>query len=379
MQRWLVAMAVAMAMALGGGNPAWAKEFKWSEHPALADVPTDGVRGQISGAAIALPQVTIIADDRGWRIALKDGTQTFALGPTVTVQDDLAVGREFRKEMTGGLGGTTLQMKDPKAGPTTLNTGNAWAVQLTAWSVKPWTPALAGQVVGTASGKIAVTFEGGHWAAGTFKDVPVRYDRHPPLCAISCVQTARYQPATLAAKPAPPGKPGKAKLVWTPTPSLDMAPPTLAAELDGKKLTPTELSLTGNDRGWFLTLQAKVGELAVGTSLRLGQTPVAGVRFAKTFAQPGDASLDVPDHTDAANTTSMPASAAYVLEITAFDAKPWDDSMRNVTTEVGHASGRIVAMWKGEDGYKNSWLAGTFADIVVEYYRDPPLCAATCQ
>jgi len=271
---------VAVVVGLGGlSSLAEAKGFPWSEHPALKDVPADGARGVVvAGAApIELPQIQIKADDRGWRFELKDSAAFMALGASVLVGDELVVGKELRKEMKGGMGGTTVQTKNAKGDPSTLNTDNAWVVQLSAWNVKPWAKGVT--AAGTASGKIAVVYKGGLWVAGTFKDVPVKYDSHPPLCALSCVPGARYAAAKLLAPATAASKGKPAKLAWTATPSIEMAQAPLAAELDGKKATPTELSLTGNDKGWYLSLQAKDGEKTLGASIKLVQTPVAGARF----------------------------------------------------------------------------------------------------
>jgi hypothetical protein len=119
-----------------------------------------------------------------------------------------------------------------------------------------------------------------------------------------------------------------------------------------------------------------VGELSVGATIELGQRPVAGARFGRPMRDGSDIRLDVVDREDASSTRAHPGPAAYVLEFTAFEAKPWAAAVRRDT--VGKASGRIVAMYKAADGYPNAWVAGTFTDAPVEYDGDPPLCAAAC-
>ena len=376
------ACLVLCTVLLVGAIAVSAKGPAWSETPTLKDVPADGVRGEIDGKAFEFPNITIEGADRGWALEFRSGADYMSPGPRVETRDDLAAGKTVTRKMGTGHGGAFLQKPDAKDPGRTfsLNTDVAMVLEITAWNVAPYGPATKGKPAGTASGRIALAFkdDGKSWAAGTFKDVPVKFAYAPPLCALSCVRLELYDPGKTVAKASATAAGKPVKLAWTEKPALEMASEPLAAELDGKAVTLDDLSVVGQDKAWVVSFQGHAGDLTVGTAIKLAQRPVKGARFAKPMGDGGNISLDVPDKADAANTASFPGPAAYVLEFTAFEAKPWDESMRNVTTDVGKASGRIVAMFKGAEGYANSWVAGTFTDVPVQIYREPPLCAVTC-
>jgi hypothetical protein len=50
-------------------------------------------------------------------------------------------------------------------------------------------------------------------------------------------------------------------------------------------------------------------------------------------------SLEVVDREPPSDTARFPGRSAYVVEFTAFDARPWDDSLRTLTSTVGKDSG----------------------------------------
>lgn len=374
---------LALALVLFACPTAFAKGFVWSEKPSLDNVPSDGVRGEIDGRAVPITNLQIIGDKDGWKFEMRESADFMSEGPRISVRQEVKQGT-LAKKAFGGYDGCFLQMKKDGKSPTSLNTDTGFVVEFKDWQVQPFGLATKGKAAGTASGRLAVVYSWDKgskkaWFAGTFKDVPVKYERSTPLCALSCVRPETYDPkkfvATPAAAPAKykPSKPGYAD-----QPTLGMASGALAGNVDGKAMSEPKLEITGNKDGWVVSVGAKAGELTVGPNITLTKTPVAGAVYASALGG-GGTSTDVIDHADASNTTQWPGTAAYIVEFTAFEAKPFDAAMKNVTTDVGKASGRLVVTLKGAEGYKDSWVAGTFKDAPVSIYRDPPACATSCE
>ena len=74
---------------------------------------------------------------------------------------------------------------------------------------------------------------------------------------------------------------------------------------------------------------------------------------------------------DSRGTTSWNTDNAWIIQITEWEKKPWIEG-EGTFQQVGKASGRLYVSFKGsEQGFRNSWISGTFEDAAIVYYGKP--------
>jgi hypothetical protein len=112
------------------------------------------------------------------------------------------------------------------------------------------------------------------------------------------------------------------------------------------------------------------GSGAQSVNIDLPEEPGAGKKFSKALKY-GDGYFQIASPSKPGSTTSWNADNAYYVEITKWDAKPYDPKGK-MWQEAGKASGKIYVAYKGGwGGFVNSGVAGTFEDAIVRYMGTP--------
>jgi hypothetical protein len=120
-------------------------------------------------------------------------------------------------------------------------------------------------------------------------------------------------------------------------------------------------------------LDSPTGLITSGQSINmdLPEAPVAGKNWTRKMEYGAGYFQINNDPANLEATTSWNADNAWVLEVTKWDVKPWDEA-GPLFQEAGKASGRISVCYKGDPtGIQSSWIAGTFTDAVVRYMGKP--------
>jgi hypothetical protein len=199
--------------------------FKYSESPTLDMIPDGPITGEASGKSFAGKTIVFQPSYNGkWEMIIADvefSSPTDIIMSCQHIDIDLpeapATGKKLTRAMKYGDGIFQIQSTDDPKETTSWNADNAWVIEFTSWDAKPWNA--SGdmfQQCGTASGKIAVCYKGSgsfknSWAAGTFKNAPIRYMGEPP----ASIKNAPAQPAAgSSAGASAPAAPGKSAGTW---------------------------------------------------------------------------------------------------------------------------------------------------------------------
>lgn len=151
--------------------------------PTLARIPEGPVVGEVDGRPFQARALVFEHSLAGWVLRIHDTPLAEATARVVGGQQiEIALPEEptpaWKKERAAGVGGaywtaTKEQNVAARAG------SEAWALELTAWSRRPWTPEGGViQDVGRAAGRLAIALrgDGGHcaWVAGRFEGALIR-------------------------------------------------------------------------------------------------------------------------------------------------------------------------------------------------------------
>ncbi len=102
----------------------------------------------------------------------------------------------------------------------------------------------------------------------------------------------------------------------------------------------------------------------------LPQELAAGT-YTHSIEDSGGGYFQIQQRDDPESTTSWNTRLAYVLQITEWNGRAYDPE-GSMFQEAGTASGKVVAVFRGSDnGFQNSWVAGTFEDALVRYMGRP--------
>lgn len=187
-------------------------------------------------------------------------------------------------------------------------------------------------------------------------------------------------PADEPASDAPKAKHVTVKLpaiTWTKTPKLTDAPKGVAvSDASGMAVEMANAEINRVDGEWKI----EVGESAdlpfeerQSVTVFLKDAPKKGAKPTAAFGQ--NRGFFQIKKSDGKGTTSYNAPNAWAIEFTSWDAKPYDKAKGSIQ-DVGKAKGKLIVMYElGSDGYKNSWVAGTFeAPIRLwdEHDKPPP-------
>jgi hypothetical protein len=166
---------------------------------------------------------------------------------------------------------------------------------------------------------------------------------------------------------------------WTEAPTLETIPQVPAAGMaNGKPMGVTAVVFEPGQGAWRLvlsdkTLDSPTGLITSGQSINmdLPEAPAAGKSWTRKMEYGAGYFQINNDPANPEATTSWNADNAWVLEVTKWDVKPWDEA-GSLFQEAGKASGRIAVVYKGDPtGIQSSWIAGTFTDAVVRYMGKP--------
>lgn len=177
----------------GGPMGGEGRLFKYTETPTFEMIPGGPVTGNASGRAFEAKAIYFqpFFDDWALYIANKELESPTGFLPDkseyvcVVLPEKPGKGKKIVKEMSSG-GGYYQVFKPGSTGETiSWNSDNALVLEITRWEVNEWDPSEdTFQVAGKASGRVAICYRGwgeytDSWAAGTFKDVVVRFMGKP--------------------------------------------------------------------------------------------------------------------------------------------------------------------------------------------------------
>jgi hypothetical protein len=165
------------------------------------------------------------------------------------------------------------------------------------------------------------------------------------------------------------------KFVWTANPTMDVIPAfTPRGEANGRPFDVKTVLFEPYGKTWRMTLAAM--KLASPTdtvndapyiTVQLPEAPTTGKKW--TVAK-GEGYFQIMTKDDPQSTTSWESKNAYALEITEWNAKPWDPKGPDQQL-AGTASGRVFVAYQADSDFKNSGAAGTFKNAVVRYSGAP--------
>jgi hypothetical protein len=185
----------------------------------------------------------------------------------------------------------------------------------------------------------------------------------------------------------PVGKEGKESkqpapeaFTWSEAPTLDKIPAKpVVGEANGKPFNVQTILFEPAMRGgWRMVVADKKLDSPTGIlvgcqhiDFDLTEEPAAGKKMTRKMEYGGGYfQIEKGEKDKPGETTSWNGDNAWVLELTTWDVRPYDDK-GSLFQAVGTASGRIAIVYKGAIGFKNSWAAGTFDKAVVRYMGKP--------
>jgi hypothetical protein len=192
------------------------------------------------------------------------------------------------------------------------------------------------------------------------------------LALVSCKQEGTTA-ETKEAKPAAPGS-----FAWTEAPSLDKIPASpVVGEANGKPFkVATVLFEPAMRGGWRMVIADKKLDSPTGIlvgcqhiDFDLTEEPAAGKQMTRRM-QYGGGYFQIEQADKPGQTTSWNGDNAWVLELTKWDARPYDEKGSRVQS-VGTASGKVAVVYKDAAGFKRSWAAGTFENAAIRYMGKP--------
>ncbi len=186
-------------------EPKITSSFKFTTTPAFEMIPDEPVQGAANGKQFNPQYITIEPKFNQWYIIfyekpLESPTSMFPEGQYLNVELPFApkAGTKITKTLASD-GWWQMTSADDKNSTTSLNATNAYVVEFTSWELKPWDKKGENvQIAGKASGKIAVCYQGfsdykDSWVAGTFKDVPIRYNGKPEIKKVDKEKAKNYK------------------------------------------------------------------------------------------------------------------------------------------------------------------------------------------
>ena len=168
------------------------------------------------------------------------------------------------------------------------------------------------------------------------------------------------------------------KWEYTESPNLGMIPPEpVKGMADGRPLEIKSVIFQPFFDNWSMELCDTAPEepLDIGFSTEYIKIDLPrDIKVGSVFIHPmewaGGDSLFQIKKKDEEGTTSWNSNAAWAIEITQWDVKPFDQE-GDIFQEAGVASGRVYICYQGSAGFLNSGVAGVFHNAVVRYMGDP--------
>lgn len=186
-------------------------------------------------------------------------------------------------------------------------------------------------------------------------------------------------PQTSAARTEERGAP--ADVTWTSTPSLGAIPDgPIRGNASGRRFDGETVIFEPGFASWKMIIADKrlPSPKAVlsqipdcrHVDLDLPKPPSAGIVFQKSISYGGGYfQIDAPK---TSKMTSWNDENAWALEITSWQAAPWDPEGGELQN-AGAASGRVIIMYKSNrDDLDDTWVTGAFDRAIVRYMGRPP-------
>ena len=165
---------------------------------------------------------------------------------------------------------------------------------------------------------------------------------------------------------------------WSEEPSLDKIPATpVVGEANGKPFKVSTILFEPAMRGgWRMVIADKKLDSPTGIlvgcqhiDFDLSEEPAAGKKMTRKM-QYGGGYFQIEQADKPGQTTSWNGDNAWVLELTKWDARPYDEK-GSLFQSVGTASGKVAVVYKDAAGFKRSWAAGTFENAAIRYMGKP--------
>jgi hypothetical protein len=172
--------------------------------------------------------------------------------------------------------------------------------------------------------------------------------------------------------------PAPGAFTWTEDPALDKIPAApVVGEANGKPFKVATILFEPAMRGgWRMVIADKKLDSPTGIlvgcqhiDFDLNEEPAAGKKMTRKM-QYGGGYFQIEQLNKPGQTTSWNGDNAWALELTTWDAHPYDDK-GSLFQAVGKASGKVAIVYKGGVGFKNSWAAGTFDNATIRYMGKP--------
>lgn len=164
---------------------------------------------------------------------------------------------------------------------------------------------------------------------------------------------------------------------WTESPALEAIPDApVAGELHGAPFPVAQVLFETGRHEWQMYFLER--------PLPDPTAPIEGMRFLRLDLPSDPAAGSVEQHPlayggalfyvdvpgEPGGFTLWTADNAWVLELTEWNVAPWDPAGPEVQV-AGRAAGRVAVCYRGGGNYRNAWVAGTFAEAIVRYTREP--------
>lgn len=190
------------------------------------------------------------------------------------------------------------------------------------------------------------------------------------------VTPAAPRPETPA--PTSPAADASGAFTWTETPTIAAIPATpVAGQANGSEFVARFICFQPGLSGWEMVIADKEFEQPTdiitdcqSVKIDLPEEPRTGWKHERAMGW-GGGYWQIRQIEDPSNTTSWNADNAWAIEITSWEAAPYD-SKGEMFQVAGRASGKVAVCYKAGAGFANSWVAGTFKDAPIRYMGAPP-------
>ena len=177
----------------------------------------------------------------------------------------------------------------------------------------------------------------------------------------------------------PPAAPAAGAEVpgFTQTPALDKIPNApIKGVVNGRPFEGKAVYFEPYFGKWKLVIAEKALKEATDLldtcqyfNIDIDEPPAAGKKLAHPW-EFGKGYLQVQKTDKPGDNTSWNTENAWVLEITKWDVKPYDEKGK-MFQQAGTASGHVYITYGGGTDIKQSWAAGTFTDVPVRFMGKP--------
>ncbi|MEP5765280.1 MAG: hypothetical protein ABJ308_11840 [Halieaceae bacterium] len=175
-------------------------------------------------------------------------------------------------------------------------------------------------------------------------------------------------------------------IAYTPLPTLDQVPAwPVRGVANGAVFKSESVMFMPLQSGWKLLIHDRKVDPMQGLAIirseypdvqtvkvNLPREPQPGAVFKRALEY-GGGMFQIKPSAQAQGTTSWNTSVAWVIEITSWDKRAWQEG-GGTFQRAGSASGRLYICFEGApDRIQSSFVAGEFSDVPIMYYGPPRL------